>query len=290
MHGGRTMPRVTGSAIRSRLLAIVLGGSVAGCAGTFVVPPDAEVLTTIGEAPASLFGPRIRVLVWNVYKGKRRGWDEDLARLARDRDLVLVQEAYLPAEGTTPLAREPRLRWTVATSFRFARRGGAATGVATGSVDEPVATTTLRSPDREPITNTPKMALATEHDLPGSSHDLLVVNVHGINYGRYHKLERQLDALEAHMRGHAGPLLLAGDFNTRSRRRARRLEALVRRLGLEPIVFEPDHRVRSAGRILDHAFVRGLDVERAFAPKVRSSDHRPLVFEVRIRRPAAGAR
>ena len=48
-----------------------------------------------GTAAEPLPGPTLRLLSWNLHKNGDPGWEADLARLAADSDLLLIQEAAL---------------------------------------------------------------------------------------------------------------------------------------------------------------------------------------------------
>ena len=100
----------------------------------------------------------------------------------------------------------------------FTNRQGSATGVTTASkvsansVDNPPDF--VRSQPREPFSRTPKMALISQYPIAGSADQLMVVNVHSINFVVTSKFETQLQQIEEAISSHRGPLLLAGDFNT----------------------------------------------------------------------------
>ena len=77
-------------------------------------------------------------------------------------------------------------------------------------------------------------------------------------------------------------MALAGDFNTWSEARERRVDALALRLGLEPVLFAPDQRSRFLGRPADWAFARGARVLGSEIHEVTASDHNPLLATLRI--------
>lgn len=82
---------------------------------------------------------------------------------------------------------------------------------------------------------------------------------------------------------HAGPVILAGDFNTWSERRHEVLVEIAARLGLVSVLFDDDGRRLAFGRSLDHFYFRGFRLVRASAPQVTSSDHNPIVVELELR-------
>ena len=50
--------------------------------------------------------------------------------------------------------------------------------------------------------------------ITGTDQQLLVVNVHAINFVMLHTFEAFIKQLISAMKNHHGPILLAGDFNT----------------------------------------------------------------------------
>ena len=54
-----------------------------------------ESLKIMGHAPNQVMGPNIELLLWNVFKCKKKGWLEDFKTLTCDKDLILLQEAIL---------------------------------------------------------------------------------------------------------------------------------------------------------------------------------------------------
>ncbi|MCA9683408.1 MAG: endonuclease/exonuclease/phosphatase family protein [Myxococcales bacterium] len=253
-----------------------LGTALArGRARRWPIPHPHQVTEVHGEAPATRLDPRLRVLVWNVFKGKRPSWAPAFRTLAEDRDLILAQELYFEPK-THALLRESALQWTTATSFSYASRGHVGTGLGTAARAHARRSDALRSAAREPLTGTPKLALLTSYALHdgGEDRELLVVNVHAINFAGFGSFAGQLHRIEAAIEQHDGPLLLAGDFNTWSSRRLRRLADLARAAALEPVEFPEDRRVT----ILDHAFIRGLRAADAQLHRSRASDHAALSF------------
>lgn len=44
-----------------------------------------ESLKIMGNAPSAIMGPNINVLLWNVFKCQKKGWQHDFITLARDK-------------------------------------------------------------------------------------------------------------------------------------------------------------------------------------------------------------
>ena len=240
----------------------------------WLVPAPDQLTGRLGSASAERLDPEVvRVLVWNVFKGRRRSFGARFGELANASDLILAQELVFGADIEVQFDKLA-LEWTTATSFQYARRDNLATGLGTAARAPALRADALQTDGREPVTRTPKLALMTEHHI--GEHRLLVANVHAINFAGYAHFDAQLARVEERLATHEGPLLLAGDFNTWSRRRHRRLEKLCSSTGLDAVEFEDDRRTN----VLDHAFVRELEVGEARVEDSRASDHAALRFEL----------
>lgn len=232
--------------------------------------------STLGRQTPS--GIEIEILVWNLEKCGGNVV-QDLGDLMRKADLVIAQEASQKPQVLT-LMRDSGMDWRMASSIELRR---VPTGVLTGSRASPLRTAFVASKTREPFLRTPKMTLLCEYALPQSSERLLVVNVHGLNFAGYSRgFARQIHQLDKAMKGHSGPLILAGDFNTWNNKRQRILDDLARRHGATPPAWGPG-RQSAFGHALDHVYVRGLTIERAdILTNIESSDHPPLRLTLRL--------
>lgn len=212
---------------------------------------------------------QIRVVSWNIAKGRHRDWHHDLTRLTRETDLALIQEARLEHAMHQVI---PDACWAFAPGYR---RQNLTTGVLTISRAETIERY-LHS-HREPLIGLPKAALVTEYRLQNSSQTLLAANVHAINFtaGTAH-FHRQLLSVAHRIAHHQGPLILCGDFNTWRHKRARILDELISELNLTPVHIEQDHRRIAFGFALDHIFYRGLTHKACIVDRVLTSDHNPI--------------
>lgn len=212
---------------------------------------------------------QIRVLSWNIAKGRHRDWHTDLSRLAHESDLALIQEARLEHAMHQVI---PDACWAFAPGYR---RQNVTTGVLTVSRAETIER--FLHSHREPLIGLPKAALVTEYRLQGMTQTLLVANVHAINFtpgtGHFH---RQLLSVAHRIAHHQGPLILCGDFNTWRHKRLRILDELIAALDLTPVQFEQDHRRVAFGFALDHIFYRGLHHKSGAVDRVYTSDHNPI--------------
>lgn len=243
-----------------------------------------EALRTVGRASATELGPRLHVLCWNILKAKRAAFAADFRRLVADRDLVLLQEAVLNAPSDALFDGTGAHEWTMARSFRDPRTA-VEHGVKTGATASPLAASYHVSPYPEPLTRTPKLLLATRYALEGPGNDtLLVLNMHAVNFVSVAKYVRQLGQLVDALGTHAGPVLLAGDFNTWSVRRRASFFEVTGGARLVEAAMDRTTRITHLNSHLDHVFYRGLELRSvASLDGYASSDHAPIVatFEYR---------
>ena len=220
---------------------------------------------------ATLDPENIGLFVWNIHKNEHADALDDLASMAGDMDLVLLQEASL--------AHLPHDRLNQADYWSFApgyRTVEALTGVMTISSVEPLTHCFMRH--QEPWLRSPKAISVTEFALLGTQQTLAVVNIHGVNFTiGVSAFEQQLEKIRTVIANHDGPVIIAGDFNTWNDKRVERVNRLSAQLGMTELAFAVDNRVTPFSHTLDRVLVRGLQVIDATTEVVDSSDHNPLV-------------
>jgi endonuclease/exonuclease/phosphatase (EEP) superfamily protein YafD len=168
--------------------------------------------------------------------------------------------------------------WDMSTAFEYRN---IETGVLTASRIAPSFTCAFR--EKEPISRIPKSVLISRYPMSGTARELLVANIHAINFSTHNSaFQRQADRLESILEVHPGPLIVAGDFNTWNTNRKLRVNAMVKRLGLNTVQFDEDRRSRIFGRNVDHVYYRGLETTHATTPIVSSSDHNPLMVVFKL--------
>lgn len=268
---------LAGAALWTGVLAAVAPTPAAATPAGAGSPP---IWSSDVRALDELAGAEIRVLVWNVQKGRKDDWVGDFRSMSSASDLVLLQEAHLREEFASGLVDLPR--WDMVDSWNFL---GMPTGVLTASTAAPISVRALER--REPLLRTDKSALLTEYRLAGSRQTLLVANVHAINFTPNTRAFRaQLMAIAELVREHRGPVILCGDLNTWRAGRRAIVDAMAASLGLIEVAFVGPRK--TFGRFpLDHVFYRDLELLDADVPALRSSDHNPLL--VRFRNPARAA-
>ena len=130
----------------------------------------------------------------------------------------------------------------------------------------------------------PKIILASTYPIEGLESELLIINLHMVNFTiGSDAVRRQVKAAREKINSHQGPVIVAGDFNTWNAER----ESVVREemidLGLRPVSFSPDNRVEFLGRVVDGIYYKGLEVTNAKTYRVKTSDHNPLEVEFRLK-------
>jgi endonuclease/exonuclease/phosphatase (EEP) superfamily protein YafD len=244
--------------------------------------PLAESHLVFGRTLGGILNPEsIKVLVWNIKKASEPDWKNEFENFGADRDLVLLQEAYPTPLFSTTLAGLGEYQWDMGISFRYVLYDYLPTGTMIGSKVLRDQFYIKHSPDLEPLTETPKAVTFAKYD------DLLVVNVHAVNFTEFDPFIRHMNQIEQEIAGHDGAVLVAGDFNTRTKERIRFMYEMMKRLGLSEVNFKNgDQRMRArmTNNILDYAFVRGLKIKTAeVMGKARGSDHKPMLIEVGLK-------
>jgi endonuclease/exonuclease/phosphatase (EEP) superfamily protein YafD len=219
----------------------------------------------------------ISVAVWNMMKGAREGWQGDFMDLLENNDLLVVQEAYL-TEAMQSLMQTRGLVWDMVPAFEI---NGIPAGVMTASHATPDFLCTIKI--EEPLLKTPKTTLITRYPLSGTDQTLMVVNLHLVNFTPgFSDFQNQLTRIHGIASKHAGPMILAGDFNTWSDQRLGIVREFVHGLGLKPVVFDKDNRRKFFGHYVDHIYYRNLEPVDARVIPVTTSDHNPMVVHFRI--------
>jgi endonuclease/exonuclease/phosphatase (EEP) superfamily protein YafD len=275
---------------RAIVLVLVLAVTSTGCA--ISVAPDGTMRHVEGTTVSETLDPAsVRVLVWNVYKASLPGWWLDFERLAAAHDLFLLQEGSWEADAQAQ-HRALGVDWWMGVTFVSPwSEGDPATGTIVGGRAPVHGATSRHSRYLEPVLGTPKSHSFGRFELAGRDEELLALSIHAINF------RLGLTAFGDHVRlalrdvaGHAGPVIVAGDFNTWSQERTGYLFETMTRLGFRSVYPRSAESAPSDGRTavgdcyLDHAFIRGLEVvgEPRVLRAVDTSDHEALSFVVRV--------
>lgn len=226
---------------------------------------------------------KFSILSWNSHRGGHQDWHKDLILLGSGVDIILLQEAALKPVLDAQLDLSAN-QWLMAAAFYLDNQEIGIMSAARVPAQEYCAN---REP--EPLLKIPKIGLAATYPLAGLDQELLVVNIHMVNFTIQTKaMQRQISALEHIVKTHAGPVIVAGDFNTWNEERQSLLRRKMTELGMSPVIFDPDNRVTFFKHTVDGVYYRGLEVMRSLAHPVESSDHAPLEVHFRLTSGAAG--
>ena len=214
---------------------------------------------------------RFHLITWNVHKGQDEGWQEDLARLSKQADFVLLQEATQHQN----LSTFSTTLFVSSFSFKDLLSG--------------VKTFTNTQPEwycgggvAEPLIQIPKVASVMSFPLEKGD-SLLLINVHLINFEwGISAYQAQLEQLFSFVENYQGPIIMAGDFNAWNEERLNLVNNLIQKYGLDSVALSQDERVRFLGYPLDYIFMRGVKVVSATSEVVTSSDHNPLLMEFEL--------
>lgn len=238
----------------------------------FNPPASSDEIIEFGQSP--LVKRRLKVLVWNIYKGKKSLFKKEFLEHVKDCDLFLLQEIVTTDEVLEVLKTDENISWIIGSSFEY-RHNKVRTGVAIGS-RIPIANPQLvRGCESELFFWTPKVSLIVEN----KELDLLIVSTHFVNFTTNKRFKLFLEELIGKIAHFKGNILLAGDFNTWNAHRWQQLLMGLKKSGMEYYHFQKDGRFLK----LDHLFFKGIQVHSAeILHQMRGSDHYPMIFEIEI--------
>lgn len=237
-------------------------------------PPESN---NFNDKHSGISPDRISILSWNIYKGQREGWQNDLLRLGETSDILLLQEAALNEELLGFLEQNNHY-WNFNSAFSFK---GIESGVLVAAAIQPLDSCGMRQD--EPVIGLPKTTLVNVYSLRDSDVKLLVANIHGINFSLgIDAYREQIEDLQVILQNHSGPIILAGDFNNWSDKRNKIITDLVTQLDLNHLEPEEENRTTVFGDPVDHVMFRQLVPVSHFVHKVSSSDHNPLTATFRF--------
>lgn len=219
---------------------------------------------------SSLLPSRFSLLSWNIYK-QQGDWQTELGQWLDNNDLLLLQEANASEHLQQWLAIHD-YHWFQVAAFNW---HGVSNGVLTAAKGQPSQVCGKRL--LEPATRIPKSLLFSYYPLSGSAQQLLVVNLHAINFSlRGRTYNEQLNMISEVIGEYQGPVIVAGDFNRWNSRRDGFLARWAKKEQLIEALPEPDVRTRFLGHPLDAVFYRGLILEQARSLESTASDHNAL--------------
>jgi endonuclease/exonuclease/phosphatase (EEP) superfamily protein YafD len=253
----------------------------------FKLIPVHQAHAIMGSAREPALNPgEIKAFVWNIKKTEEKTWRSEFIRFGQQQDLFLLQEVAKTPTFEEVAATFEDVRWDMGISFLLRYWKDAPTGTMIGAKAIPSDVLIKHTIDLEPFVETPKAMTFAKYPIYGMRDELLVISVHGINITSFAAFERHMVQAKQEILKHEGPVLFAGDFNTRTKQRTRYLMGLVKELGLENVDFENGHQRmvwKFTKNYLDHSFVRGLKITKAkVVGGVKGSDHKPMFLEMAI--------
>ena len=251
----------------------------------YIPAKDSEVEYTINRAHADEYTidkEKIKILVWNLYKGEKDSFVKDYKKLTAGKDILLLQEGITNKRMKPVLEADTERTYHVATSFFDSEDGWARSGTATASRYRAMEVKWQRSRHHEPMVKTPKMISIAKFDLEATDEDLLTLSIHGVNFVSAAKLEDQIQQAALLISRHKGPVVFGGDFNTWSKKKLNVMRTTLSRIGLKEVPFGAG-RMETFGKPLDHVFIKGLKLNSSKVHKdVEGSDHKALEVEVSL--------
>lgn len=231
---------------------------------------------------------KIILLNWNIQKKNSTSvWLNELKKIieVRNPSIILLQECLFK-KGLEEILHLENYGFIFAPNFIdiFKNRHS---GVLTASRSKHRFATVIKSHAFEPLIKVPKIFLSTTYKLRSTDQELLVLNIHAINFVGFWKFISQIQQLEYSIKTHNGPVILSGDFNTWNRRRTFILDKILIGADMKKVEFKEHHRKNIKTFLLsnplDHIFTRGLRiVSEPESVKTKSSDHNPLIVDFKL--------
>ncbi len=249
----------------------------------YIPAKDDEVEYTLNRGRAQSYAinkEKIKVLVWNLYKGDKPSFATDFRALSQGKDILLLQEVITDTRMKTVIALDAGRTYHVATSFFDTDKDWARSGTATASKYRPLEVKWQRSRYNEPVLKTPKMISIAKFDVAATDRDLLTLSIHGVNFVGVDKLKDQVVQAAKLIATHRGPVIFGGDFNTWSDGKLDVMRSTLKAVGMKEVPFEKG-RMETLGKPLDHVWIKGLKLHSSKVYKdIEGSDHKALEVEV----------
>ena len=244
------------------------------------IPDDNHVMHSMGQASLpTLNSTKLSILSWNIYKDRKPEYRKAFAAMAKGRDLIMLSEATTGSPVSDSFKAITGWEWHLAASFNM--KDDIAAGTVLGSAARPSNVHYYRTKDIEPFVKSPKATILAYYAIPGSAKKLLAISIHGINWDGDDALERQLNMILPEIKAHNGPVVFAGDFNTKNPSRVALAKRVLATAGLKQVPWENPLKKKQ----LDDAFTRGMSVKRARLVSDwidKGSDHPAIDLQVEL--------
>jgi len=214
------------------------------------------------------------ILVWNIHKENQSDiFAKSFYHLIKryPSDILLLQEVKYPKKEKFFFHH-----------YSYAFAGNIETkrtlfGVLTASKCSFFNNKTILSEQKELGFSSHKSYLLTQHKLNDDT-TLTILNLHAINFVKSKTFASELHKLKQILKQLKGPLIVAGDFNSWSKKRHKILSSFQRELALEKLTLTQEKNIkRFFWHTLDHIYYRGIYPKQALAIDTKDiSDHNPL--------------
>ncbi len=276
------------------LSILVLLSSITACG--YIPVRNSFEISGLNYSKPSIEGEVISLMVWNIHKEvDEPNWQREFKDKISDKkpNIVLLQEVRLNNKLRSLFRDDLNYGWVFSPNT-YQGKFDAYSGVLTASQVKPSFIDSALSNGLEPFTSTPKSTVFTKYKIGNTQLNLLVINVHGINFQiSLDKFKEQLRFIVEKAKKHEGPIIMAGDFNTWNMRRIGHINSLVKELGLKGVMFgeqQADYVKKMFGNPLDHIFysqsyLRQEKNSVKVFNKLKSSDHKALFVKFSVRQP-----
>ncbi len=162
----------------------------------YKVPSDAQTIHTYGSSSQAQLPKKFKVLNWNIEKAKQgEAWANDFFKLQAGSDLIFIQEAVSDPLFTKTLMERKLTEWNYFVSW-IRTNNQTSSGLVIGSHVKALTTTFSRTQDLEPVLDTPKLSAYQTYQVQGLKNtELLVINIHAINFVSTDKFSRHIQFL-----------------------------------------------------------------------------------------------
>lgn len=236
--------------------------------------------------PSTLFhhekelSSKFSLLVWNIHKeNQTEEFKKQLHQFTQkyQTDLLLFQEVKYSKKRPFQLE-----------DYSFALAGNIETkqyifGVLTATKSSFTQITPTLSTKKELGFISHKSFLISKHKMQNKK-ELTVLNLHAINFVTTKIFEHELSTIESILSKLDGPLIVAGDFNSWSKKRHKLLKNFQQNLGLKKVEVANEKNVKKIfSHMIDYIYYRELKPLQATAIETKKvSDHNPIyaLFEL----------
>lgn len=171
--------------------------------GGYEIPQDNQTIQSRGAAIRTELPSQFTLLNWNIEKAKQgEVWTNDFVKLQKKYDLILIQEAISDDIFMSALTEKKDTLWNYFVAW-IRKENNSTSGLVIGSAVKPSTVSFARTLDFEPFLKTPKLTSFHTYKVKGlKNSELLIVNIHAINFVSLEKfgrhIQQAMDRIDAH--------------------------------------------------------------------------------------------